>query len=487
MKWHLPSSSAQSFHAQLYGLLRDFDSAAINTAEGATVHVKWRNPSDVATLTSVAQTVHKYMKLNDSDIVIVNDPFSGGSQLSDLTFVVGIAKKPGPAEILLTVSLQCVGRIGEKSVEEEGVRIPPTPLGTLTNLNTALIQAISQHPLAPSNLEKNVEELIPRLKKVRALLQELLNQPRGAFGKAALQEYFEQCSAATHRRMARLPLGDNILTKKLSSGATLKLRVSVHDQIVEFDFTGSDGTGNVQLTEQTSLGACVAATMRATGMNWPINSGVLSAFTVRTPARTCVNAAYPSPTRRGVSEGVYAIADMVFEHLVRMSDYKAAKSSGSSLAIEINFNNGKHLFDNLPNGRGATSTHAGASAQNAWNENEYQISSAEQLERDYPVRIVDWGLRFNSAGKGKLSGGMGYKKTVEVLVDATLKWDFAALVKPEGANEGEHGAEAEVVITPPGGKPKSLPKSGVEQIKAGTTVRWCSAGGGGFGAAKNDE
>lgn len=487
MKWHLPSSPAQSFHAQLFGLLKDFEAAAINTADGSTVHVKWRNPADVATLSSVAHTVHKYMKLNDSEIVIVNDPFSGGSELSNLTFVVGVARTSGPAELLLSVSLQCAARMGENSVEQEGVRIPPTPLGTLAQLNTALIGAITQHPLAPANLEKSIEQLIPRLAKTRVLLQQLLGQPRGPFSKLALEDYFAQCSTATHRRMGRLPLGDHTLTRKLSSGANLKLRVSVHDQTVEFDFTGSDGIGSVQLTEQMSLGACVAATMRATGMNWPINSGVLSAFTVRTPARTCVNAAYPSPTRKGVSEGIYAIAEMVFEHLVRMSDFKSAKQAGPSVAVEFNFAGGKHFFDYLPNGRPGTSNEAGKSALNLWNQDEFQLSSPEKVERQFPVRIVDWGLRFNSAGKGKNSGGLGYKKTIELLADATFKWDFSSLTKPEGSSDGEHGSEAEVVITPAGGKSKALGKSGTEQLKAGTIVRWCSAGGGGFGAAKQED
>lgn len=486
MKWHLASSPAQYFHAQLYGALKDFEAAALNTVEGSTIHVKWGNPTDVSTLSSVAQTVHKYMKLSDSEIAIVNDPFSGGSQLSDLTFVVGIGKTAGPADLLLTVRMQCAGRIGDKSVEEEGVRIPPTPLGTLTQLNTPLIQAINQHPLAPKNLAENIDQLIPKLKKVRAQLQEILAQPRGPLSKAGLEQYFELCSAATHRRMAQLPLGDHTITRKLSSGANLKLRVSVHDQIVEFDFSGSEGTGNVQLTQQTSLGACVAATMRATGMNWPINSGVLSAFAVRTPTRTCVNASYPSPTRKGVSEGVFVIADMVFEHLVRNASYKAAKQAGPSLAIELIFADGKHLFDHVANGRAATATEEGKPALNSWNQDEYQIQSAEKLERDYPLRVVDWGLRFNSAGNGKFKGGLGYKKSVELLADAELRWDQSALVKPEGANEGDHGVEAEIVITPPGGKPKPLGKFGAEKLEAGTVVRWCSAGGGGYGKPKDD-
>ncbi len=487
MRWHLASAPAQYFHAQIYGLLKDFDSAALNTTDGSTIHVKWRNPADVATLTSVAQTVHKYMKLNDSDIAIVNDPFSGGSQLSDLTFVVGIGKTAGPADLLLTVGLQCAGRIGEKSVEEEGVRIPPTPLGTLTQLNTPLIQAIKQHPLAPKDLIKRIDELIPRIKKVRSQLQEILAQPKGPLSKASLQEYFDLCSTATHRRMGQLPLGTHSISRKLSSGATLKLKVSVHDQIVEFDFSGSEGTGNVQLTEQTSLGACVAATMRATGMNWPINSGVLSAFTVRTPERTCVNAAYPSPTRRGVNEGVFVIADMVFEHLVRNTSHKSAKQAGPSLAIELIFADGKlHLFDQISNGRAASPSGEGKSALNAWNQDEFQIQSPEKIEREYPVRVVDWGLRFNSAGNGSFKGGLGYKKSVELLADAELRWDQSALIKPEGADNGEHGAEAEIVITLPGGKPKPLGNSGTEQLKAGTIVRWCSAGGGGYGKPKED-
>ena len=486
MKWHLASSPAQYFHAQVYGLLKDFEAAALNTADGSTVHVKWRNPADVATLSSVAQTVHKYMKLNDSEIVIVNDPFSGGSQLSDITFVVGIAKTSGPADLLLTVRLQCAGRIGENSVEQEGVRIPPTPLGTLTQLNTPLVQAINLHPLAPKNLAQNIDELIPRLKKVRSQIQELLAQRDNQFSKSSLQQYFDLCSTATHRRMGQLPLGDHTITRKLSSGANLKLKVSVHDQIVEFDFSGSESKGDVHLTDQTSLGACVAATMRATGMNWPINSGVLSAFAVRTPAKTCVNASYPSPVRKGVSEGVFVIADMVFEHLVRNSNYKSAKPAGPSLAIELTFNDGKHLFDYLPNGRAGSEAAEGKSAMNAWNHDEYQLQSAEKLEREYPLRVVDWGLRFNSAGAGKNKGGLGLKKSVELLADAELRWDFSSHVKAEGLSDGEHGTEAEVVVTPPGGKPKTLPKNGSEKLKAGTIVRWCSAGGGGYGKPKED-
>jgi N-methylhydantoinase B/oxoprolinase/acetone carboxylase alpha subunit len=110
----------------------------------------------------------------------------------------------------------------------------------------------------------------------------------------------------------------------------------------------------------------------------------------------------------------------------------------------------------------------------------------EALERAYPVRVHEYGVRRDSGGRGAYAGGDGIVRAIEVLTDATLSLvTERRLSRPWGAEGGEPGAPGENWLLPGGNESaaRRLPDKCTVALRAGDVVRVLTPGGGGYGAA----
>ncbi|MFN7262917.1 MAG: hydantoinase B/oxoprolinase family protein, partial [Pseudobdellovibrionaceae bacterium] len=62
------------------------DSSALLGPDHQTLGLRYETLADIGTLGVAAQTVVKYFSLEEGDVVLLNDPYSGGSTLSMMTF-----------------------------------------------------------------------------------------------------------------------------------------------------------------------------------------------------------------------------------------------------------------------------------------------------------------------------------------------------------------------------------------------------------------
>jgi N-methylhydantoinase B/oxoprolinase/acetone carboxylase alpha subunit len=107
----------------------------------------------------------------------------------------------------------------------------------------------------------------------------------------------------------------------------------------------------------------------------------------------------------------------------------------------------------------------------------------EAIERYLPLRITEYRLRHDSAGRGASSGGEGLVREYEMLTDtAVTVLSDRRLVPPYGAEGGEPGGRGRNILIR-GGRLEPLPGKIALRLQAGDRLRIETPGGGGYGRA----
>jgi N-methylhydantoinase B len=108
------------------------------------------------------------------------------------------------------------------------------------------------------------------------------------------------------------------------------------------------------------------------------------------------------------------------------------------------------LFDRHDSGHGGwggCATHDGAGPFRTMAHGDTRIIPVELQESMYPYRIVEFGLREDSAGAGKFRGGLGFRKKYLMLGDADLQAMFDRVKYPPwGVYGGKEGKSGQIIV-----------------------------------------
>jgi N-methylhydantoinase B len=113
------------------------------------------------------------------------------------------------------------------------------------------------------------------------------------------------------------------------------------------------------------------------------------------------------------------------------------------------------------------------------------ITPIEILETEFPCRIVEFDMVADSAGAGQFRGGLAFRRTYELLQDATVvrRYDRAKF-PPSGVAGGKSGSRSRFVIHLGAKDEQETPASGRYELSAGERFLLQAAGGGGYGDPK---
>jgi N-methylhydantoinase B len=241
------------------------------------------------------------------------------------------------------------------------------------------------------------------------------------------------------------------------------------------------------LTDSATFGACFGAVAACLQKPIPVNSGSFSLLHVTTPLGSLLNAKYPSPTFRGMSEGTSQVAGTVLQALGEIIPQKKFSASAQAPAqISLEFTDGPRFFDSLPGGIGASPSSEGADAIHFWQRNSLR-NSVQEIETLFPILIHQVSIRKGSGGLGQWRGGNGLIKEYEILKEARLRWILQQRKSPpKGLKGAQSGEPAEISIQRLDGRKEILDQTeGEVFIKSGEKITVCSAGGGGYGKASS--
>ena len=140
-------------------------------------------------------------------------------------------------------------------------------------------------------------------------------------------------------------------------------------------------------------------------------------------------------------------------------------------------------LETLAGGAGATAVGDGMDAVQVHVTNTSNLP-VESLESEYPLLVVEYALVDGSGGSGRHRGGLGLRRTIEILGHEArfLGTTERARIAPWGLFGGGPGGRARLVLNPGGPAEQELPpKVWGYPLRPGDRVSIDTPGAGGYG------
>lgn len=359
------------FSLELDSVFHKFDAAAIGLMTGGTLGMKYERLADIGSLDTVLKTCTRYFKPQVGDVLVLNDPYSGGHLLSAMFFVA-----PVFPNLALVVKMELKPNLSLKShMDEEGLRIPPTPIVQNGLIQKDLIDAIQTHPKAQLDWKPRVEKTLQDLLHVVGVLQKFPKKVK------RWEDSLGPSEQRLNHTLSEFPHGEAKIEKKFPTGELLKLHLAVEKTGLSLDFSGSSKAVMMGIPEHVVYGASAGAF--AAFLNWKesLNSKFLDAVQVASPAGSFLHVKYPMPTFRGCTQGVEWVADSVLEGLSKLApkhlNFKDHRSSVTETQqMLITFGDSRRCYFQFP---------AQVGKWSMWNRSRLR-NSAQEIEKLYPIR-----------------------------------------------------------------------------------------------------
>jgi N-methylhydantoinase B len=481
---------------------RDY-SCAVFDSRGALVAQAAHIPVHLgSTPLSVAAAIAA-RPMDDGDVVILNDPYAGGTHLPDVTVVAPVYHRGRRIGYVANRAHHAdIGGMSPGSmplatdIYQEGLRLPPVRIVHGGSVDDDVLALFLANTRVPDERRGDLLAQIAALGVGATRLSELADR-RGAATTAAamkaLQNYSERLMRATLRA---LPSGNYRATDVLDDDGMGARRIRIAARIcfrggtAEVDFAGSASQvrGGVNANYAVTLAAVYYVFKCLGDPAMPANAGFMRPIRVSAPEGSVVNAAFPAAVAGGNVETSQRIVDVLLRALARaLPDRIPAASCGSmnNLAFGGYDPERKRVFsyyETIAGGAGAGPTRDGCSAVHTHMTNTMN-TPVEALESDLPVRIIRYAVRRGSGGKGRHRGGDGIVREIEFLVPttATLLTERRA-VTPYGIDGGAAGATGRNELLARGGT-RRLPAKIELELGGGERLRSLTPGGGGWGTA----
>jgi N-methylhydantoinase B len=443
--------------------------------------------------------------LADGDVYIFNDPYDGGTHLSDFKLVRPYFRDGELFCYLASVGHwhdvggNVPGNYNPAATEsyQEGMHIPPVKLCVRGALRQDIVDILQANSRQPGSLYGDLNGQLNALDLGVRRLDALLD----AYGTAVIEEAFNELTARAAQLMraniAELPDGtfccDDFLDNDGIVDAPLKIALDLrkNGDRLTLDFSRSSPAcaGPVNIARSTAIAACYVA-LKHVFQDVPANAGVLEPIEIVIPDGSILAATAPKPVG-GYTETILRIGDVIFGALAKAAPERSngqAYGTINALSLTGHRRDGRRwvMFCFFGGGHGGHPEGDGLNHGNA------PISTAtippiEILEAAYPVMFTQWALRPDSGGPGDHRGGLGAIYEIELLEEDAEVFLFGERGRfpPRGVAGGGHAAPNRFLFEQDDGfhEPPMASKIVGVTIKRGRHVRIESPGGGGYGAA----
>jgi N-methylhydantoinase B len=497
---------------------RDY-SCAVFDREGQVIAMGDHMPVHLGSMPMSVAAAIESGPMHEGDIVMLNDPFRGGTHLPDITLVapvfVDAAKAAPPVKRRpdfyvasrahhADVGGAYPGSMGLcREIYQEGVRIPPVKLRCAGSTNAEVLALLLTNVRTPDEREGDLGAQIAACHTGAERLRDVsvrYGLARCTHAAAHLQRYSEELMRAF---LQQVPPGEYEAEDFLDNdGITnapinIKVNLTVHAKgsasrsphLVTVDFSGSHAQvqGSINAVEAITYSACFYVFRCLLTEDVPAAAGLMRPIRVIAPEGTIVNARPPAAVAGGNVETSQRIVDVLLRALSQaVPDRVPAAASGTmnNLTIGgIDPRTGEPFtyYETIAGGMGARPTKPGISGIHTHMTNSLN-TPAEALEYAYPLRVRSYSLRTSSGGKGKFTGGDGIVREIEVLCDCdvTLLADRRTR-GPWGLAGGADGAPGKAFITRQDGHQEEMPGKFSTRLRKGERIRIETPGGGGWG------
>jgi N-methylhydantoinase B len=384
-----------------------------------------------------------------------------------------------------------------REIYQEGVIIPPVKLLNRGEIKQDILDLILANVRTPEERIGDIWAQVAANHRGTVRTLELIDH----YGLDLVNFYMDALLAYTEKMTRNLltfiPNGEYEFTDFLDNDGIndepvkIAVRISIQNDEAVVDFTGS------AIQQQGSVNAVYAITLSAVyyvfrcliGLDVPNNTGIMAPLKVIAPEGTVVNAVLPAPVAGGNVETSQRIVDVLLGALAQaVPDQVPAASQGTMNNVTIGgySEDGQPFayYETIGGGMGARPWADGPSSIHSHMTNTLN-TPIEALEYAYPLHVLRYETRHDSGGEGRLRGGNGIRRDIQVLVDAQVNLiTERRRLSPYGLAGGENGSKGEDYIVRKGEKIR-IPGKGTIYLNSGEILSICTPGGGGFG--KTDE
>lgn len=440
--------------------------------------------------------------LYPGDGILANDPYLGGVHLNDITLISPVYVKDTLIGYVANLAHHvdvgggAPGSIGAfRQVFQEGIIIPGVKMVAQGKINDdvfrlVLAQIRSKRETA-GDFRAQIAANITGAKRLSALAER--------YGIETFNTYIDELLIYTERRaradLEKLPRGvfraEGVVDNDGYTDVPVHLvaQVSIDDNGVLFDFTGSDAQRRapVNSTYAQTFAACAYTLKCLIDPDIPVNAGFYSLVKMIAPAGSVTNCTMPAPVVGGW-ETESRVNDIIFKALSQAVPEKMPAGTKAMMAQVafggIDPRNGElyAYYEALAGGYGGRATKDGPDAVQTHGQNT-ENAPVEETERGYPIRIPRYELVNDSDGAGKFRGGLGLRRDYQFIDhDASFtilsdrdRWG------PHGLFGGQPGKVAQYFLLR-GDQEIPLGSKTTIEIQSGDIISFRSCGGGGYGA-----
>ena len=384
-------------------------------------------------LGAMGETVRRILDdnpvMSPGDVFVTNDPYRGGSHLPDVT-VVSPVHHPQTHELLfLTASRAHHAEIGgivpgsmppfSKNLAEEGVLIRQFKLvDGGESRETELRQLLESGPYPSRSVADNLADIAAEVAANQSGAQQLLALIE-RYSQPVVQAYMGHIQQAAEQKLRRalqaIPDGTYRWTDTFDDGTPVMVAITITGDaaVVDFAGTGPVRPGNLNANRAIVTAAVLYVFRCLIHEEIPLNHGVLVPVTITIPESLLSPPEHPDPAQcAAVVGGNVEVSQKVVDVLLGALGLAAASQGTMN---NLTFGNERFgYYETICGGAGGTPQAAGASAVHTHMTNT-RLTDPEVLERRYPVRLLEFSIRYGSGGAGQHQGGAGITRRLEFL------------------------------------------------------------------------
>jgi N-methylhydantoinase B len=437
------------------------------------------------------------------DVLILNDPFSGGMHLPDIFVFRPLFHAGRIVAIAATIChhTDVGGRVAGSNASDsteifqEGLRIPPLKLHERGVPNATLLALIEKNVRVPDRVMGDLRAQLAACAIAERGLAELVSAYGADTVIALMQAVTDHTERLTRAALAALPDGeasfeDWIDDDQIDAGRPIRLlcRVAKHGERMVMDWTGSapQVRGAINNTLSYTRAASFTAAKCLLPPELPNNDGVFRAIEVIAPPGTIANALPPAAcAARGLTG--FRMVDCAMGALAMLyPDRVYAASEGGNTGITIGgWTEDRRPFIYVDFLSGAWGGRPWADGLDG-NTNMFAnmaSHSAEVIEAEHPLEVLCNEFVPDTGGPGRFRGGVSIRRDWRFLEhEAVLQVRADRHThRPYGLWGGEPGTPSRNLLNPGTDAEQGLPAKLTMTIRRGDVFRHELAGAGGWG------
>jgi 5-oxoprolinase (ATP-hydrolysing) len=494
-------------------------SCALFSAEGELIANAPHMPVHLGSMSeSIKTVIARNPQMQPGDVVVLNDPYHGGTHLPDVTVVTPVYLEPpaggvppstprgGTGDAPLRPAFFVASRghhadIGgitpgsmppfSRSIEEEGVLLDNFLLVRDGVLQEAELRAaLASGPYPARNPEQTMADLRAQIAANQKGVDELAAMV-AQFGRETVAAYMQhvQDNAEESVRRVITALKDGVFSLPLDNGACIKVQVTVDaaQRSATIDFTGTSAQlpNNFNAPKAVTMAAVLYVFRTLVDDDIPLNAGCLKPLNVIVPEGCMLNPRPPAAVVAGNVETSTCVTNALYGALGVMA-------AGQCTMNNFTFGNARHqYYETISGGSGAgavfdsqgqaTGGFNGTSVVQTHMTNS-RLTDPEVLEHRFPVLLESYEIRPGSGGAGRWKGGDGGVRRIRFLEAMTASILSNGRVVPAfGMAGGEPGALGRNRVERADGTVEALQHIGSVELQPGDVFVVETPGGGGYG------